>query len=162
MRCELKDHDADHLVILPIHKPDGSLITIACRKHARDSGYFCLTHDLPHTGFDDGGHACLRCIESTVHKMQEYSDLYLRRLEAELSTSEFERLREWADFTSELTGDTEALCILRAVVTTAARLHPRNRMPSLEVVADETMAVLEETKRTKSAETILPSAVWMT
>ncbi len=159
MRCELRDHEADTLAILPIPKPDGSLITMACLEHARESDYFCLTHDVPHTGFGAGGHTCLRCIDENVRELAYKATFYSRQLERGLTFQEFQRLSEWAELTSQITGDPPAVCILRATLTTAARLRRRKYRPSLDDAQNRAEEVVQEALATKSAEKILPREV---
>lgn len=65
MNCEICGADSS-LVILPIHKPGGSLITLACIDCARVSGHYCMTHDTAHTDYTDGGSACAECLRERM------------------------------------------------------------------------------------------------
>jgi hypothetical protein len=56
------------IVILPKRKPDGCLDTLSCLECARKSGIYCLRHNRPHLGFEDGSTACVLCVEEAVEE----------------------------------------------------------------------------------------------
>lgn len=69
MECEICGETVADLAIIPIKQENGSLITLACIKCAKDKGMFCTRHNRPHIGFEDGTHACILCIEEEVESM---------------------------------------------------------------------------------------------
>ncbi len=142
MRCELRNHEADHLVLLPIHQPDGSSITTACLEHARESGAFCNTHEEPHLGFMDGTHACVRCIEDEVAQSTYLASSFAKVIRDRLSRDDLIELTEWSSVSSETNGSTEDVCILRAVITTAHRLGITDQEVIQEIIDRKTVEVI--------------------
>jgi len=69
--------------ILPLRHPDGRLNTLACEGCAEKSGAYCLIHQRPHLGFEDGTTACKECIDEKVAaKTEEIFDEFCREVNA--------------------------------------------------------------------------------
>ena len=146
MDCELCERAPDDtLVILPIKKADGALITLACLKCAENSSAYCKKHERPHLGFeDDDTTACMFCIEETVDEKRSMEVDIFNTFQHELPTEEFNSLLEWAALSASITGNSEATCILRAIITKALRLNQ-----SIE-------EVVEKVIKTEAVDFILP------
>jgi hypothetical protein len=145
MNCEIcGKKDPMQIVILPIKKPDGSYITLACLECAKSSSAYCQKHECPHIGFGDGKTmACIDCIEEMVAEEKGRAESVLESIENNLVQDELEDLLEWAKFSSSITGDTEAVCVVRAIATKAKRINKTFQK------------ILDEVVTSKSAENIL-------
>ena len=150
--CDCGIDESDVWVILPKKGADGSLITIVCLACAKNSSAYCKKHERPHSGFaDDDTTVCISCVNEMVYKnkVEELAilDKLTKTLSAE-SMDEFERLLSWAELSSKITGDTEATCVLRAIVAKALRL---------KTTIEE---VIEQIIKTRSVESILPEYIF--
>lgn len=123
MECEKCGNDSDTFVPLPARKPDGSLVEIICYDCALASSAYCEKHQMPHLGFtDDETTACRLCIEETVAKNRAKAEKVHYTFKAELPLEQVADLDDWALNSSSITGDSVAVCVLRAVTTKAFRL----------------------------------------
>lgn len=146
MRCELRDHEADHLAVLPIPQSDGSFDTMACLDHARETEFFCRRHDHPHIGLGNGTHACLSCIEEQVAELAPQAPEISKKLSQGLPQAEFDRFLEYSLGISVITYEGDLyIPILRAVITSAERLGKPWEL------------VVEEALSRRSAENVVPS-----
>ena len=122
MKCEICGSDPEVIVILPIHRLDGCLNTLACWDCARQSEAYCLKHDVPHLGFVDGSTACRNCIEE---ELAEHGKEIAKALQSGIALFQNREpwlpLFEWAKDVVCLTGQSLDTCIARAVVTLAKR-----------------------------------------
>ncbi|OGD62004.1 hypothetical protein A2215_04555 [Candidatus Berkelbacteria bacterium RIFOXYA2_FULL_43_10] len=115
MVCEICGVDAVS-AILPIHQPNGSLITLGCLDCARTQGVWCDRHNSPHIDLGDG-HGCLRCIE--VETQSTAGTDYLVRLKAELPVESYEELIEWVQTSGAVSGSDRETALRRFVITRA-------------------------------------------
>jgi hypothetical protein len=115
--CEICLNDSDTLVILPIHQPNGSLITIACEKCAEKSSAYCKIHHSPHRGFEDGATACKMCIDNKVEKYSEEIAEKFKMIVDRMESSNLLPFTKWLIDVQELTGENENICIARAIIT---------------------------------------------
>ena len=147
MKCELCGRTSDDtLVILPIKKADGCLNTIACLECAESSSAYCKRHERPHLGFiGDDTTACAICIEEMVTEKKPIEMSIFSTLQQKLPEEELNHLLEWATLSASITGNSEATCILRAIITKALRTKE-----SVEEVAEKVI-------KTKSVNFILPT-----
>lgn len=146
MDCELCRKDiGDVIVLLPIKKPDGRLSILTCLECAKKSSAYCQKHERPHIGFaGDNTTACLICVEEEVGRRKLEADSIFDRIKEVLSQEELEDLSGWVRVSSFITGDSEAVSILRAIATRAARF---------QISIDE---VVEQILKAKSLDIILP------
>ena len=122
MECELGGHSANELYILPIRRENGFLIIFACENCAKMSEVYCSTHKIIHQGFLDGSTACLKCIEEEVRGKEYYAEMFLNIIIQALTEDENESLLMWANASSDITGNSVKICVLRALITKAHRL----------------------------------------
>ncbi len=145
MECEICQQDiGDIMVILPIRRGDGALNILACLGCAKKSSAYCLKHDKPHLGFEDGSTACRECIEELVAEKKFQENFFSLTLENELPDKELNRLLFWASEAAALTCNFPNTCILRALATKALR--------SKQTIEK----VIEEMVKIKSVSIILP------
>ena len=136
MKCKLcGDADPDCLVILPIQQKDGSLCIMACLSCARKSDAYCKRHRMPHLGFSDKTTACPRCIELLVKKHAFQAEHIADRLTRMLPSDEDENLHEFAEIGAALSGQSQAMAILRAIASKAMRTDS-----SINAVVDRMIA----------------------
>lgn len=148
MKCELCHTEQDVFALLPIKQVDGALQTIACRNCGIKAGKYCTKHDIPHTGFDgDETTACLRCIEDEVRVEASQGPRYLVWLTAELPPTERDRLQEWFEMVTEITGQDEATCLMRALITKKLR----TQAPDCDTIVRQVIVL-------RSVDAILPRA----
>ena len=122
MNCEKCEKDANLLVILPLHRPDGCLNTIACLECAKKSGVYCLKHKKPHLGFDDGTTVCIYCIEAEVEQHRvELTDLVNTEIFSQIDEGAIERYNAWLAELSVKGGEINKPAGIRAIVTLALR-----------------------------------------
>ena len=121
MKCELcGSTSSDMIVILPIHKQDGSLITLTCLKCAQKSDAYCNQHEAPHLGFEDGSSACKQCIDELVVSLIPQGDIIFGKLVRGLPSNEINRIIIWVNETSFL-GDSYVLRTLIALSSKSLR-----------------------------------------
>lgn len=118
--CQVCGEDPDILVLLP--EARGNKAILGCIACAIELGLYCERHNGPHTGFEDGLSACLKCIEELSAKDEEVCRELLQRLRAELSDDEREDLDEWLETVTFVTGNSSARCFMRALAGKALRL----------------------------------------
>ena len=149
MNCKLCENGiGDIAVLLPIKQPDGSLCIMTCLNCAENSTAYCKKHKGPHSGFtDDTSTACLRCIEEEVSERWSEAESIFNRIKEVTSPEDLEDLAEWAELSSLISGDSEAVSILRAIATKAARLL---------ISIDE---MVEQILKAKSLDIILPKCL---
>lgn len=81
MRCEICGADPRLLISLPIVQADGKLNTMACEECARKSGRYCLKHQTPFLGFNDGTAVCPDCVDETATlKAEELGQLLVSKI----------------------------------------------------------------------------------
>lgn len=124
MACQLCEAVESNIwVLLPIKQSDGRLEIMACLSCAEESPAYCKKHQKPHLGFEDNDTtACDLCIEELILEYKGRFAVICDDLEKNLPEEQYNRLKEWADDTSELTGDYLYVCLLRALATKALRL----------------------------------------
>jgi len=127
MRCETagcRSPESNHLVLLPLSRPDGSLNTFACLECAQSSGAYCVQHQCPHQGFEDGTTACPQCIEAEVQSLRGRTD-YLGALHQHvprhITTDQFGQLVGLALPVANLRRTSPEEVVLGWVVTIAHR-----------------------------------------
>ena len=122
MNCELcGDEKSGTLVLLPIRQSGGKLETLACLACAKKSSAYCRKHNRPHLGFDDGTTACVPCIEETVAENAGKATEFMCDLKRVLPLDEWERLTDWVEDSCSITGNSDEICVLRALATKALR-----------------------------------------
>ncbi len=119
--CQVCQADPDTLVALP--QARGNDKVLGCIPCAIRLGLYCERHERPHTAFDDGLSACLRCIEAESGRREESGEELLRVLRPLLRKDERDELDEWLESVVEITGDSEGRCFMRALVGKALRLN---------------------------------------
>jgi len=118
--CQVCGENPDTIVLLPQARRNTAVFgCIAC---AIRLGLYCEKHNGPHTAFDDGLSACLRCIDELSAKDEEVCEELLQRLRSQLPEYEREELDEWLEAVTEITGHSEARCFMRALAGKALRL----------------------------------------
>lgn len=120
--CEICRDSTQVVYLLPLKQPDGKLDTLACEKCAEKSGAFCITHQRPHLGFEDGTTACKVCIDEKVETdTPEIVEEFFQEIEEsphrEKILQTVERQSEFLFFPDS---DLE-ISISRAIVTVAFR-----------------------------------------
>jgi len=145
MDCEIcGKKEPESIMVLPIHKSDGALITIVCEDCGEKSSAYCVKHRRIHQGFDDGTTVCIACVEELIaqerHNARHVADAVMKHL----SLEEAADLREVAEMSSSVTGDPTEVSILRFVASKAKRTKT-----SVEMVIDIIVS-------SGSAECILP------
>jgi len=125
MKCEVcGDGLADIFIMLPIKKPDGCLETIVCHSCAQKSSAYCIKHQRHHLGFsDDNTTACVVCIEEIAAGDRFREGTIFDVLKNNLPQQEFQRLLEMARFSSRITNNKAATCVLRFIATKALRTN---------------------------------------
>ncbi len=133
MFCRFCGEDPDAYVLLPRREPNGSLCTMVCLSCAEKLPEYCTKHHVPHLGFTDGTTACQQCIEELVVAHREDAPRWCERIREALTLpleedgmdghEEFQEIVEAAETSSLVTGDDEAIAVLRFIVTKALRLH---------------------------------------
>ena len=118
--CEVCGEDPDIIVLLP--EARGNKAIFGCITCAVRLGLYCEKHNSPHTGFEDGLSACLKCIEELTAKDEEVCEELLQRLKFQIPEDEREELNDWLKIVTEITGDSEARCLMRALAGKALRL----------------------------------------
>lgn len=122
--CEICGEDPRTLIILPIHQPNGSLITLACEECAEKSSAYCRVHHVPHQGFEDGTSACLLCIELDVQIFEEGISNIFREISNDLQNPGFAPFVEWLNNIRQIRWrESENTIITRAIITYARRMH---------------------------------------
>lgn len=135
MRCEICGCDPKVIVILPIHRPDGCLDTLVCQDCAQKSGAYCLKHDRPHLGFEDGTTGCKLCIEEAVRKQGEFLARRFRQVLGPLIIQkEWLPLFYWAETVEVVTCESIDTCIGRAIITRAQRFRVSPEQVIQEVI----------------------------
>lgn len=119
--CQVCQADPDTLVVLP--QARGNDKVFGCIPCAIRLGLYCERHEGPHTAFDDGLSACLRCIEEESGRREESGEELLRVLRPLLRKDERDELAEWLKSVVEITDNSEGHCFMRAVVGKALRLN---------------------------------------
>lgn len=124
MDCELCDKtDPDIIVILPIHRSNGDMITMACEECAMNSTAFCRHHGQIHIGFTDGTTACQNCIEELVAGFRGRAEETHRRLMTALSPDSAASLEEMAEMNSKISGSSIPMSVIRFLAAKAARTN---------------------------------------
>ena len=146
MRCEICGaREFNTIVLLPIKKPDGCLNTIACLSCAEESPAYCRKHERPHLGFaDDDTTACVLCIEELIIESEDKLPDIFDEFENNLPAEEYSRLKDWAEVSSDITGNYLSVCLLRALATKALRL---------KTTIEE---IVKQVGQAKSVDSILP------
>lgn len=131
--CEIcGEKNKGTVFFLPLHQPNGSLITMACEKCARASSAFCQKHDCIHQGFQDGSTACITCVEELVLKIRQDKGGYSKppkiaevfaAIKEEFLPAEFEDLFEAAKTAQAVTGAPVDVCIIQFIAAKACRSH---------------------------------------
>ena len=150
MDCGLCGKDIGNvIVLLPIKKPDGCLSVLACLKCAKKSSAYCQKHKGPHTGFvGDNTTACLICVEEEVRRRKLEAESIFSKIKEVVTPKDLEELADWMEISSLITGDSEAVSVLRAIATRAARF---------QISIDE---VVEQILKAKSLDIILPRTLF--
>lgn len=118
--CQVCGEDPDILVLLP--EARGNKAIFGCIDCAKKLNLYCDKHDGPHTSFDDGLSACLKCIDELSEKDENVCRELLVKLRVLLSKEEREDLDEWLELVTEVTGHSKARCFMRALAGKALRL----------------------------------------
>ena len=141
MRCENPTcPDPDHYILCLAPSEDGRDSRFLCLPCCKSFGLYCVRHERAHTSFSTGGHACLRCIEREVRMLKPYADVHYSHLISNLPVDELGDLREWAEVTGEIMGDTnQAITVLRAIVTSAMRRKLTHQQVIAEVIASRSV-----------------------
>lgn len=121
--CEICLKPTVFINILPIKRPDGSLITLACQSCTDNTDVYCKKHERVHLGFIDTTTACAFCIEERVKNGgPQIHESFSRALQESPGGVEIrDELMEWASLSSQITGNPEDICIARAIVTVSER-----------------------------------------
>jgi len=121
--CEICRKSTVFINILPIKRPDGSLITLACQNCTERTDAYCKKHERIHLGFGDNTTACVSCIEGRVNKdgHQIYESFSSALQESHRRVEIQDDLMDWASLSSLITGDPEETCVARAIVTVSER-----------------------------------------
>lgn len=124
MNCDICGKEIGEIIVsLSLKRPNGALNTLACQECAENSSCYCQKHERPHLGFeDDNTTACMLCIEELVDEKIPEEVAVFEELGKILPREEMERLVEWANDSSIVSGDPGTVCILRAIATKALRL----------------------------------------
>jgi hypothetical protein len=126
MQCEICNQDRNTYYILPIPKPGGSYITIACEECAKKSSAYCQTHDQVHMGFNDGFTLCRQCINYAVEASGEkLGEEFVAQIN--LNQYPWDELKEYADSLSPITKESLNQIIGRTIIIAAmkARVAPQ-------------------------------------
>jgi hypothetical protein len=118
--CHVCGKDMDIMVLLP--RARGNTAIFGCIECAIRLGLYCERHASPHTAFEDGLSACLKCIEELSAKDESVCRELLTKLRKGLSQDEREDLDEWLLTVTAITGHSEARCFMRALAGKALRL----------------------------------------
>lgn len=129
MRCEICGEEIDTIVILPIRKKDGALCTLACVKCSIASGKYCVKHDMPHIGYDDGTSACRLCVSERISKRAGSADEILKKIGSVLSGTRLEDLNDWLSAVAPLRGGRAM-----ALVADIALMAERTGMEEEEII----------------------------
>ncbi len=122
MNCELcQKPDPETIVMLPIPRENGSLVTMGCVECAEKSTAYCKKHAHTHLGFEDGSTACVHCVEELIQTHTAQADEIRDQLMAGLPADQKEILDEDADVSANLTGSTRSIAVLRFVAAKAQR-----------------------------------------
>ena len=120
MICEKCGRETDTLVLVPIRQADGKLEPICCEVCAPSSDVYCRIHDRYHTGFTDGTHACIECVEDAVQVHgQQYGHKLLDRIDN--ASDQWQPLFEWAEMVMEVTNESYEMIVGRAIICLAIR-----------------------------------------
>lgn len=138
--CHVCGEDPDILVLLP--EARGNKAIFGCISCAIKLGLYCEKHDGPHTGFDDGLSACLKCIEELSEKNEHVCQELLTRLRSRITEEEREELDDWLETVTEITGHSEARCFIRALAEKALRLGVPVEAIEERVMRDESIELI--------------------
>lgn len=125
LKCEICGCSPEIINLLPIRQADGRLDTLACNECAEKSGAFCLTHQRPHLGFEDGTTACKECIDEKV-EVEGPKIVALFKQKINLSDQKepiISALAEWSNFLTDTFGLSYEENLARAISTVSFRLH---------------------------------------
>lgn len=141
MKCELCSKDiGDTIVLLPIKRTDGALITLACLNCAENSSVYCKKHSQPHLGFmDDNSTACMPCIEDMAAEKQNEKVLIFAKILEAIPLEEKERLLDWATTIASIKYERKATSVLRALATKALRLKKTVEEMIIQIVNDKSI-----------------------
>lgn len=140
MLCEICGRDPDGYYILPICKPDGSYITIACEKCAKASSAYCRTHDKIHMGFVGGFTLCKSCIDEAVEAAGEELGVALVA-QIDLKVYPWAKLDEYAEFVTSFTHEAKNRVIGKAIIIAAmkAKVTPKKTIRQTVSMGDPYM-----------------------
>jgi hypothetical protein len=154
MKCgdpDCPNPDAKQLTLAPFIANDDEATPpplFLCMPCVRRLDLWCDKHQLIHTGFQSGGHACLPCIEEDVALHRAEAVPLADRLRAAMTVDAWDDMQNWADMAGSIMSDQSIeITILRALLTTAHR----RALPLEQVVEAVCVA--------KSAADILPSII---
>jgi hypothetical protein len=143
--CEICGGEMDDLiVILPIEQPDGCYDTFACLNCAEKSRVYCLTHERPHIGFEDGTTACLVCIEEKIVEdgPRAIIDFFQGIEDSPHKEEILQGLEKWSDLLSEEFGlDNQGENVARVIITAAVR-HKKSTQEIITQVSREGLDVI--------------------
>lgn len=128
------------MVALP--QARGNDKTLGCIACAVRLGLYCERHEGPHTAFEDGLSACLRCIEEESGRREWSGEKLLQALRPLLPRNERKDLDKWLGSVVEITGDPESRCFMRAVVGKALRLNESIEAIQERITAERSTALI--------------------
>lgn len=140
--CEFCGIDAEVLCLLPIHQPDGRLDKFACHACAITSGVYCVNHDTPHHGFNDGTHACLNCIEDLTQDLVRRYPAMSSKVQGCVSAYMYERWRSWCVTAADVMRCNQNEAVCRAMATLAMRTATTSEELLERLVAERDITVL--------------------
>lgn len=113
--------DPPQTVELPIKRPDGSPITVACKSCAEKSSAYCCLHNHEHFGYVDGTTACYDCVNELLHSNISRADSIHDQILSTLEPNDLETLAKWANNMRAMTHESLPVTTLRYVCTKALR-----------------------------------------
>jgi hypothetical protein len=122
MNCRFCGKEPVVVAVVPYDPGDDpDLSPYACISCATEHNLYCPIHNASFVGSSDGRPFCTRCVEEEVREHGDEAEDIYARIKEMLDDDSLYALKEAAQLSAWVTEETEAVAVLRFVVTLAHR-----------------------------------------